>query len=281
MKGNDYDNDSLGSFMTHTKVYEGVIDNYKKICDKTKSIAFCPNIESSLKLRDEMIEAGLNARHLDCKFTKKERANCLIWFKNTQDAILCNVGILTTGFNEPTIQTIILYRATKSLPLFLQMVGRGSRNIKGIKETFNILDFGNNFNEHGLWEADRVWSLKKKKKKKEGAPPMKECKSCGALCYASEKVCKACGHIFPVSIKKKQESEIAFLQLLTKHERMITANKAGIEEKSRMAKAGLISPYWVLHKLTDRGEALEFIQLMGYKKGWVYMNKDRFECLKS
>jgi superfamily II DNA or RNA helicase len=227
-----------------------------------------------------MIESGLNAKHLDAGSTKKERADCLAWFKNTPDAILCNVGILTTGFDEPTIQTIILYRATKSLPLFLQMVGRGSRIIKGMKETFNLLDFGNNVNEHGFWEDERAWSLKKKKKKKEGAAPVKECKECGALCYASVTVCGACGYVFPVSEKQKAESEIAFLQLLTKQERMRKANNAGLEEKSRMAKAGLISPYWVLHKLTDRTEALEFINLMGYKKGWVHMNKDRFECLK-
>lgn len=280
-KGNDYDNDSLGSFMTETKVYEGVIENYKKICDKTKAIAFCPNIKSSIKLRDEMIESGLNAKHLDAGSTKKERADCLIWFKNTSDAILCNVGILTTGFDEPTIQTIILYRATKSLPLFLQMVGRGSRIIKGLKETFNLLDFGNNVNEHGFWEDERAWSLKKKKKKKEGAAPVKECKECGALCYVSVTVCGTCGYVFPVSEKQKAEAEIAFLQLLTKQERIRKANNAGLEEKSRMAKAGLISPYWVLHKLTDRSEALEFINLMGYKKGWLRMNQDRFECLKN
>jgi superfamily II DNA or RNA helicase len=279
-KRNDYDNDSLGSFMTETKVYEGVIYNYKKICDKTKAIAFCANIKSSIKLRDEMIESGLNAKHLDAGSTKKERADFLAWFKNTPDAILCNVGILTTGFDEPTIQTIILYRATKSLPLFLQMVGRGSRIIKGIKETFNLLDFGNNVNEHGFWEDERAWSLKKKKKKKEGAAPVKECKECGALCYASVTVCGTCGYVFPVSEKQKVDAEIAFLQLLTKQERMRKANNAGLEEKSRMAKAGLISPYWVLHNLTDRSEALEFINLMGYKKGWVHMNKDRFECLK-
>ena len=279
-KGNDYDNDSLGSFMTETKVYEGVIENYKKICDKTKAIAFCPNIKSSLKLRDEMIEAGLNARHLDAGSTKKERAYCLAWFKNTPDAILCNVGILTTGFDEPTIQTIILYRATKSLPLFLQMVGRGSRIIKGLKETFNLLDFGNNVNEHGFWEDDRAWSLKKKKKKKEGAAPVKECKECGALCYASVKICGACGYVFPVSENQKAEAEFAFLQLLTKQERMKKANNAGLEEKSKMAKAGLISPYWVLRELSDRDEAIEFITLMGYKKGWLHMNKDKFECLK-
>ncbi|WP_091608823.1 DEAD/DEAH box helicase [Maribacter dokdonensis] len=58
---------------------------------------------------------------------KKERASVLRWFKNTPGAILSNVGILTTGFDEPTVETVILYRATTSVSLYLQMVGRGSR----------------------------------------------------------------------------------------------------------------------------------------------------------
>lgn len=277
-RGNDYDSDSLGSFMTETKVYEGVIENYKTICPNSKSICFCPNVASSIKLRDELIEAGLNAKHLDAMCSKKERKDVLEWFRNTPDAMLCNVGILTTGFDEPTIETVILYRATKSLPLFLQMVGRGSRVIPGLKDNFTILDFGNNIHEHDFWEAERSWSLKKKKKK-DGSPPVKECKECGGLNPASAKVCKYCDTPFPVSERQKEEAEIAYLQLLTKQQRMKKADRASLEEKARMAKAGLISPYWVLHKLKDRGEALEFVNLMGYKKGWVYMNKDRFKCL--
>lgn len=279
-RGNDYDSESLGNFMNETKVYEGVIQNYKTICPDTKSIAFCPNVKSSEKLRDELIEADLNARHLDATMSKKDRVKILEWFKNTSDAILCNVGILTTGFDEPTIETVILYSATKSLPLYLQMVGRGSRVIPNVKGSFNILDFGNNYIEHDFWDAEREWSLKKKKKKKEGAPPMKECKECGALLYASVMQCPHCDYIFPKPERTEEEREVAYLQLLTKRQRMEKAEKASLEEKARMAKAKLISPYWVLHKLNSREEAVEFIELMGYKKGWVYMNKDRFKCLQ-
>lgn len=278
-KGNDYDPDSLGSFMTDSKVYEGVIENYRTICPGTKALAFCPNIKSSMKLCEELLEAGLNARHIDAGFSKKERAKMLEWFKSTRDAILCNVGILTTGFDEPTIETIILYRATKSLPLFLQMVGRGARVIPNVKDKFTVLDFGNNVREHDFWEAERSWSLKKKKKK-DGSPPVKECKSCGALLPASVIECPHCGYEFPRPVKTKKEAEIAYLQLLTKKQVMGKAEKSSLEEKARMAKAKLISPYWVLHKLKTRDEAKEFISLMGYKKGWIHMNKDRFKCLQ-
>ena len=74
---------------------------------------------------------------------RKERDRILGWFENTKGAVLCNCGILTAGYDCPDIEVIILYRATTSLPLFLQMVGRGSR-VTDVKREFTILDFGNN-----------------------------------------------------------------------------------------------------------------------------------------
>jgi DNA or RNA helicases of superfamily II len=61
-------------------------------------------------------------RHLDSTMDAETRKERLKWLKITPNAVLCNVGILTTGFDEPTIEVVILYRATTSLPLFLQMV---------------------------------------------------------------------------------------------------------------------------------------------------------------
>lgn len=279
MRGGDYDSDSMGDLFQKQKVFNGVIENYKKICPGTKSIVFTPNISSSKNLRDELIAAGLNARHLDSNMSNHERMEILEWFHNTPDAMLCNVGILTTGFDEPSIETVILYRATKSLPLFLQMVGRGSRVITGKKHHFNILDFGNNIQTHGFWESERKWSLKKNKKK-DGAPPVKECKECGGLVAASARECKYCGYVFPAPKRSNEEEQVAYLKLLTKRDRMKEANKASLEEKAMMAKEKLISAYWVLHTLTDKEEAKEFTKLMGWHPGWWRHNEERFPNLK-
>ena len=73
-----------------------------------------------------------------------------------QNAILCNVGVLTTGFDEPSIETIILNRATKSLSLYLQMVGRGSR-LSENKEKFLVLDLGKNTTRHGAYTDYFDW----------------------------------------------------------------------------------------------------------------------------
>ena len=72
------------------------------------------------------------------------------------DAILTSVSILTTGFDEPTVESIILNRATRSLTLYFQMSGRGSRVLPGKKE-FNVIDLGNNIARFGQWQEPIDW----------------------------------------------------------------------------------------------------------------------------
>jgi type I site-specific restriction endonuclease len=88
--------------------------------------------------------------------TEQERREILLWFKTKPDAILTSVGILTTGFDEPTVETIIINRATKSLTLYHQMIGRGSRILPN-KSTFDVIDLGNNAARFGLWESYINW----------------------------------------------------------------------------------------------------------------------------
>jgi superfamily II DNA or RNA helicase len=66
------------------------------------------------------------------------------------------VGILTTGFDEPTVETIILNRATRSLTLYHQMIGRGSRRLPK-KDKFRLIDLGNNARRFGLWQDYINW----------------------------------------------------------------------------------------------------------------------------
>jgi type I site-specific restriction endonuclease len=67
------------------------------------------------------------------------------------------VSILTTGFDEPTVETVILNRATRSLTLYFQMIGRGSRVLKN-KKKFNVIDLGNNTLRFGAWNDPIDWN---------------------------------------------------------------------------------------------------------------------------
>src|SRR5690606_9648258 len=79
-------------------------------------------------------------------------------FNNNDFDVLVNVDIATKGFDCPDIQVVALYRATMSLALYLQMLGRGARVSKG-KSHFTVFDFGGNKSRFGGYDVDRSWSL--------------------------------------------------------------------------------------------------------------------------
>lgn len=287
----EYDPKQVGQMYQERKVYEGVISNYKRLCPNSKSLIFASSIDSAIELKEQMLDAGIPSAVIHSKQKAETNQNIIKVFQDAEPdraITLINVGILTAGFDCPDIQSIILYRATTSLALFLQMVGRGSRTTE-TKDSFTLLDFGNNINEHDFWQARREWSLEKKKKKL-GVEPIKECPDCGAIIPARVMECDAiipdkgvCGHVFEKEEEEQTEEE-AFLEPLLqmdKKEAMETAKTASLKEKSFLAKAKLISAYWVIHNLETLDEAKTFINYMGYKKGWLYVNKDKFKVLRN
>lgn len=133
-----------------------LVNAYTEIAKGTKTLIFNNGISTSRYVHDIFKKAGFNIRHLDNKNSASERREILDWFSNTPDAILTSVSILTTGFDEPTVETIILNRATRSLTLYFQMIGRGSRVLPNKKE-FTVVDMGNNVARFGMWNAPIDW----------------------------------------------------------------------------------------------------------------------------
>ncbi|MDP5157244.1 MAG: DEAD/DEAH box helicase [Flaviramulus sp.] len=152
----DYTVKSSEDLYTDNDMLTKLLQAYEERCKNKKTLIFNNGINTSLHVYDTFRRAGYPVAHLDNTNTKKERALILKWFKKTPDAILTSVSILTTGFDEPTVDSIILNRATKSLTLYYQMIGRGSRILKD-KKTFTVVDLGNNFHRFGPWGDDLDW----------------------------------------------------------------------------------------------------------------------------
>ncbi len=152
----DYTVKSSEDLYTNQDMLSKLLYAYETHSKGKKTLIFNNGINTSLHVYDTFRAAGYPVAHLDNTSSKKERAQILKWFKETPNAILSSVSILTTGFDEPTVDTIILNRATKSLTLYYQMIGRGSRIIKG-KSKFSIIDLGNNLHRFGPWGADLDW----------------------------------------------------------------------------------------------------------------------------
>ena len=141
-----------GNFLMQEKLLYA----YEEKAKGTKTLIFNNGINTSKQVQAMFVEEGYPCMHLDNTHSEKERADILEWFHTTPDAVLSSVSILTTGFDEPTVETIILNRATKSLTLYHQMIGRGSRVLKNKKE-FVVIDLGNNARRFGLWDAHINW----------------------------------------------------------------------------------------------------------------------------
>lgn len=152
----DYTVKSSEELYIQNQMQTKLLSAYEQVAKGTKTLIFNNGIRTSWYVYDTFKEAGYNIRNLDSTVGKQERKEILEWFKNTPDAILTSVGILTTGFDEPTIETIIMNRATKSLALYFQMIGRGSRVI-GDKKSFNLIDLGNNIARFGPWTDNIDW----------------------------------------------------------------------------------------------------------------------------
>lgn len=269
IKAGDYDTEQMGAMYSETKLYEGVFENYQKITPGKKAIIFASNVQSSKDLVDDFTAKGLSIRHLDGNTPAGERKDILSWFKHTPGAMISNVGILNAGFDDPSIEVVILYRATKSLPLFLQMCGRGSRTTE-TKSRFYILDFGNNIQRHGFWEENRSWSLKNKKRKKgEGEAPVKSCPSCSAIVYASVRDCEYCGHHFEPTEKEQKESVIAELQKMTYQQIRDEIATADFKRLEEIAEAKGYKKTWIYWQLKTEQDIRDYAAFKGYHSKWV------------
>jgi superfamily II DNA helicase RecQ len=212
----EYTEASLDDAFNRPKVYEGVVQEFvKKWADK-KAIVFCVNISATQNtakaFAKELGESRVYAVH--SKQAPQERTALIDQFTASSNGVLVNCGIATTGFDCPDIEVVVVNRATKSVALWLQMVGRASRRTEQ-KEAFTILDFGENVTRLGFWQEPRDWAqiFLHPKKKGEGVAPVKDCPACGFVAYASARICANCGAEFP-AIGKTEAEVLAELKLM-------------------------------------------------------------------
>ncbi len=106
---------------------------------------------------------------------------------------LVNMNVLTTGFDAPNTDCIVLLRPTNSPGLLIQMIGRGTRICDG-KSNCLVLDYGGNILRHGPVDMIRA---REPGTGKGGEAPAKKCPQCLALIHAGYRVCPDCGYEFP------------------------------------------------------------------------------------
>ncbi|QDV85533.1 DEAD/DEAH box helicase [Stieleria magnilauensis] len=116
---------------------------------------------------------------------------------------LCNVNVLTTGFDAPRVDCVVMLRPTMSPGLLYQCVGRGFR-LHADKQNCLVLDFGGNIERHG--PIDQI-KPKEKQSRSGQLPPAKECEKCHALVACGYANCPECGQPFPPPDRESHEAQ--------------------------------------------------------------------------
>ena len=174
----------------------------KSVLIFTTSIAHCKHVCEAIETF-----SGMECAMISGDTPDEERAITLERFKGKSVPIdllgtmskplkfLANVNVLTTGFDAPNVDCVVLLRPTASPGLLLQMIGRGTRlSPQTGKSNCQILDYGENILRHGPVDCIKV---KDKTTGKGGNAPAKKCPQCLALIHAGYGACPDCGYIFP------------------------------------------------------------------------------------
>lgn len=179
--------------LTQRETLERIIDNWRgRAAGRKATLVFCSSVRQA-NLVGEMMDAPV----LTGDMPEKERDELIARFKAGEVPVLVNVLVLTTGFDAPNVDCLLVLRPTMSPGLWVQMAGRGMRTCPG-KTDCLVLDHGQNTLRHGPVNAIRVPSYGETLKRAGAGPPAAvECADCGELNAPAALDCVACGAEMP------------------------------------------------------------------------------------
>lgn len=263
VRAGDYVEEQLAEKMDRPELVGDVIEQWALHGGNRKTVVFASSVEHSIHLARAFCSSGVAADHLDGNTPIQERDQMLRKLSDGDLQVVCNCQVLTEGWDQPDVGCVVLARPTRSIVLYLQMVGRGMRPWPG-KRDLIVIDHSGALYEHGFPEEKIRWSLDPSEKvvnevqeqraAKEARPIC--CPECSAV-YVGRAQCPECGHT-----PKRRPSKVAYVdaQLGEVPRKGETQSEATIREKER----------WYAMLL---GHARN----RGYKPGWAYYAyKERF-----
>lgn len=254
IKMGEYVTAEIEKAMIKKAIFGDTIKYYKSLADGRKAICYCTSIKHSMLMAEAFNTAGIVAAHIDGSTPKPERNAIVSRFRNGEIKILCNVDLISEGFDVPDCDCAILLRPTQSLTLYIQQSMRCMRYQPDKRAI--IIDHVGNYARFGMPDEERSWSLDKQQKakiKEESEKVKSKVRQCPECFYTfsvdvNGNTCPACGYVFPVKPREIGEEQDAELI------------------KIEGFRLDLRSP----QDCNTYDELLEYAENHGYKKGWAY-----------
>lgn len=167
--------------------------------DRNSVLIFCINLAHMDRVKSMLHKAGHDALCVDGNTDQMFREQHLEDFKEDRVKFMLNVGVLTTGFDAPNIDCVVLLRPTASEGLYYQMIGRAFR-LHPSKENALILDYGGNVKRLGPIDKLQKRVERRGKKGKQDKKEVDEhwqCPDCNTYNERLVKTCENCGYEKP------------------------------------------------------------------------------------
>lgn len=207
VRGGEFLNAEITAAMDKEEITNAACNEIVQLTKERKSVLiFATSVEHCEHIAERLRSLGQEVEIVTGDTPAAERAELLDRFKGKQvpaDLLgnmkpplkfLVNVNVLTTGFDAPNVDCVVLLRPTASAGLYVQMVGRGFRlSPQTGKTDCLVLDYGENVLRHGPVDCVTV----KDKTSGKGKAPAKKCPECLALIHAGYGKCPECGYEFP------------------------------------------------------------------------------------
>lgn len=259
----DYTKKSLNNY-TKSIIHGDIVKSWLKFAKDRKTIIYCHSTSFSKEVAQSFRDAGINAVHADAKTPENKRDKIMVDFKEGKIKILCNVDLVSEGFNVPDCSCVVLLRPTQSLVIYLQQSMRAMR-YQPNKHAI-IIDQVGNFERFGLPDTDYKWTLEDREKhprKDSGSTEglqIKTCPDCFAVIKAECVKCPICGHDFSIEIRKikqKKDQELRAIKAEKFHIDLIAKKKASeltsFKELTMYAKAKHYKNGWAWHMAKRKG----------------------------
>lgn len=192
----DFNEKQVGEIVNHFDAIEKVVND---LIERTKNfkhvLIFCSGIDHSVNISQSLCDKGERSFYVHGKMSKADRKMAIDSFKGGILKYLCNPNILTTGFDFPDIDCVVMLRPTYSVVLYVQIAGRGLR-LKSHTDHCVILDYVGNIERHGTIINPKV-------KDKKDEVTTKICPQCLEVNEKNADICTDCNYDF--NAKKEAE----------------------------------------------------------------------------
>jgi len=157
-RAGDYIDSEVEAFMRHADAPQHIVEAFREHAGDRQTLIFTPTVAMAHDIAGKFVDAGYRAEALDGTTPTDTRRAILARLKSTETQIVCNCGVLTEGFDEPSISCIVVARPTKSKVLYIQMIGRGTRKYPGKKDCL-IMDVVGVHHSHDLQTVTNLFGL--------------------------------------------------------------------------------------------------------------------------